>query len=272
MKQFVLEGLTKLGGLGIAAFTRHLMATLDYQAVLYDESMDPSSPDFIGPNIYCFWHEYITVPFYLRGHCDIAMLVSRHQDAEWLSQAARHMGFQTVRGSTNRGGTRALREMLRASRSLNLAITPDGPRGPRRKLAPGPVYLASRLELPLVLMGIGIERPWVLPTWDRFKVPRPYSRVRGIMSPGIRIPSDLDRDGIEEQRQRIELRLNQLTLEAEQWAASGERLANQRPIVRGGRSLIWRRLDRAAKPLLPPPPPHIFRADEVAEDEELRAS
>ena len=118
----------RLGGLSLSLLTRCWMSTLDYQAYFHDEQVDPAHPHFAGQAIYLFWHEYIPFPFYLRGHCNIAMLLSRHADAEWLSVAARHMGFQTIRGSTNRGGTVALRQLLRASRRMLLTITPDGPR------------------------------------------------------------------------------------------------------------------------------------------------
>ena len=90
----------------------------------------------------------------------MAMLLSRHRDAEMLSHAAYHLGFDFVRGSTNRGGVAALRALLAKSRTMHLTITPDGPRGPRRRLAPGCVYLASKLGLPLVVMGYGYDRPW----------------------------------------------------------------------------------------------------------------
>ncbi len=125
------------------------------------------------------------------------MLLSRHRDAEILSYAAHHMGFEFVRGSTNRGGVAALRELLAKSRSMHLTITPDGPRGPRRRLAPGCVYLASKLGLPLVVMGFGYDRPWrVRSAWDQFAMPRPGSRARAVVSGEIFIPPDLDRDGL----------------------------------------------------------------------------
>jgi lysophospholipid acyltransferase (LPLAT)-like uncharacterized protein len=221
----------KLGGLAIYALVRRWISTLDCQALIPDPSVDPAHETFEGPVIYIFWHEYIPCPFYLRPHSNIAMLISRHRDAEWLSQAARYMGFQTVRGSTKRGGEAALRELFRRSRTMNLAITPDGPRGPRRRLASGCIYAASRLGLPLVPFGIGYDKPWRLPTWDRFAVPRPYSRARIMVGPRVWLPSDLDRDGIEQERERVENLLNLLTSEAETWAESGERRTGQMACV-----------------------------------------
>lgn len=227
--------IMRLGGLSIAAATRHWMSTLDYHAVFYDPQVDPASAEFQGPAVFLFWHEYIPFLFYLRGHCNIAMLLSQHQDAEWLSQAARHMGFGTVRGSTRRGGVAALREMMRTSRSMNLTITPDGPRGPRRKLAAGCIYLSSRLGIPLVPIGLGYDRPWrYRRAWDQFAVPRPGSRARAVAGPKIAIPRDLERTGVEHYRVRVERLLNELTETAERWAESRARFEGQRPVQRQG--------------------------------------
>lgn len=225
--------LNKFGGLLVAGFIHQWMGALDYQLALYDEADDPIHPHYSGPAIFLMWHEYLPVPFYVRGHCNIAVLVSQHQDAEWLSNAARHMGFAVVRGSTNRGGVAALLEMLRNGRHMNLALAPDGPRGPRRQLALGPVYLSSRLGIPLIAVGVGYHQPWRNPwSWDRFALPRPFSRARLVFSPRIQVPSSLDRDGLEEARVGVERLLNGLTLAAEQWAESGAHCSLQTPMCR----------------------------------------
>lgn len=214
------------------------MSTLDFRAVYYDPTVDPIHPEFCGPAIFLFWHEYIPFLFYLRGHCRIAMLLSRHRDAEWLAYAARHRGFDTVRGSTNRGGAAALLEMFRCGTAMNLAMTPDGPRGPRRRLAPGPVFVASRLGIPLVPIGLGYDRPWRLATWDRFAVPRLGSRARGVAGPKIFVPAEADRQVLEDYRRHVEAILNVLTVHAENWAASGRCHAHERPLYKG--ATRWR--------------------------------
>jgi hypothetical protein len=225
----------KLGGLAIASITWRWMRTLEYKALYYDRQVDPTVPEFNGPAIFLFWHEYIPFLFYLRGHCNLAMLLSRHQDAEWLSQASRHMGFQTVRGSTNRGGVAALRELLRKSRSMNLAITPDGPRGPRRRLAQGCVFVSSKLGIPLVPIGLGYDRPWRnRRAWDHFAIPRPGSRARAVAGPFVQIPPNLSRDGYEHYRLRVEHLLNTLTECAESWAETGDRRIDEVVVHRQG--------------------------------------
>jgi len=216
----------KLGGLLAAKAARAWMSTLDYRAVFYDRSVDPVM-GIGGPRIYVFWHENILIPLHLRGHCHLAMLLSQHGDAEILAHVAYHMGFDCVRGSSRRGGARALLELAERSRHQHLTITPDGPRGPRRQLAQGPIYLASKLQLPLVPMGYGSDRPWRVNSWDRFAVPRPFSRARAVIGPPLMLPRDLDRDGIECCRQRVERLMTFLTDEAEAWAVSGARKAGE---------------------------------------------
>jgi lysophospholipid acyltransferase (LPLAT)-like uncharacterized protein len=233
--------LHKLGGLLASAAIRAWMDTLDYKVAYHDRTVDPIFPECQGQKIYLFWHEYILFPLYLRGHCNLSMLLSRHRDAEVLSHVAHHMGFDFVRGSTNRGGVAALRQLLAKSRQRHLTITPDGPRGPRRQMAVGPIYLASKLGLPLVLMGYGYDRPWRAASWDRFAIPRPCSRARVIATGEVFVPPDLDRDGLEHHRQSMECLLNRLTQDAESWAQSGRRMACQSVLRRSPGPL---RMDR----------------------------
>ncbi|MGD9631981.1 MAG: lysophospholipid acyltransferase family protein [Pirellulales bacterium] len=216
----------KLSGLlaakGIAAW----MQTLDMRAAFYDRSVDPIHGDG-GPRIYVFWHEYILLPLAIRGNCRLSMLLSQHGDADILARIAGHFGFDCVRGSTYRGGARALWELEERSRTHHLTITPDGPRGPRRQLAQGPIYLASRLQIPIVPMGFGYDRPWRTNSWDRFAVPRMFSRARAVIGPAVSISPDLDRTRLENCRLRTERLLNCLTAEAEAWAVAGSRKAGE---------------------------------------------
>ncbi len=207
--------------LAAAAVIGRWMGTLDYRVDFADPTVDPVHPDYRGAKIYVFWHEGILLPLHLRGHSNISMLLSRHWDANILERVARMMGFGTVRGSSFHGGSAALRELVSRARSGNLTITPDGPRGPRRRLAPGCVFLASTLGIPIVAMGLGYDRPWRLNTWDRFAVPRPWSHARAVVSRAIHVPPALDRDGIERHRSGVERLLVRLSDDAEAWARSG---------------------------------------------------
>jgi hypothetical protein len=114
----------------------------------------------------------------------------------------------------------------------SLILAPDGPRGPRRRLAEGPIFLASRLQMPIVCMGFAFDRPWRQKNWDRFAVPRPFSRARAVISRFVEIPADLDRHRIEDHRFDVEQILNRVTQEAESWAESGRTKPGQMPLLR----------------------------------------
>ena len=165
-----LKSSFAIGGWALAttAVLRHWLGTLDYKVDFADPDVDPVNSAYRGAKIYVFWHENILMPLYLRGHSNISMLLSRHWDANILDRVARMMGFGVVRGSTFHGGSAALRELAERAAEGNLTITPDGPRGPRRRLAPGCVFLASTLGIPIVVMGMGYDRPKRVGTWDRF--------------------------------------------------------------------------------------------------------
>lgn len=220
------ESMNGLAGLLASKLLRRWMATLDYRACYADPQVDPAR-SYGSPRIYVFWHEYMLFPLYLRGNCHISMLMSRHKDADILARLAKLFGFGCVRGSTFRGGAAALRELAHCARRQHIAITPDGPRGPRRVMAQGPVYLASTLGMPIVALGFGYNQPWRMKSWDRFATPRPFSRARAWVSEEVWIPPALGRDGIEFHRKRVQQTLDAVTQRAEAWAATGVRRADE---------------------------------------------
>lgn len=198
----------------------------------YDRSADPARPEYDEHVIYCFWHEYISVVLPRWGHTPLTVLCSHHRDGELVNQIASSLGLNIVRGSTNRGGLSAIRKLKRNSAFSSFAITPDGPRGPRRELAMGPIYLASVLKMPIVPIGVGISKSRRLDTWDRFALPRLSSRVRMVFGPKVRVPKRLNRDALENMRAGVEHLLNDLTKEAESWAESKRKLIGEQPFVR----------------------------------------
>jgi|688.fasta_scaffold00886_38 lysophospholipid acyltransferase (LPLAT)-like uncharacterized protein len=211
--------VARFGGWLLSQFLENWMSTLCFRMASYEKGNDPSESDFKGPAIFLLWHEYIPFPFYLRPRCHMALLISQHGDAELLSQAARFRGLNTVRGSSTRGGVTAIKKLLDDESRTSLCITPDGPKGPRRQLALGAIFLASKLGFPLIPLGFGYDRPWRnTRAWDHFAIPRPGSRARAVIGPKLYVPNDLERDELEQWRQHIETALNQVTTEAEQWA------------------------------------------------------
>lgn len=214
-----VRGMRGFAGRAFSRFLRVAMSSLRFEAVYADETLDPVR-QIGGPRIYLVWHEYLLAPLHLRPDANVAILVSRHPDADVLEAIAQESGFDCVRGSTNRGGVAALRELAARGQQQHLVITPDGPRGPRRELAAGSVYLASRLQLPIVPIAVAYDRLWRFRSWDRFAIPWPFTTGRVMLGKELRVQADLDRAGLEQRRLEIEQEFRRLTEEAEAWAAT----------------------------------------------------
>ncbi len=225
------------GGTLLAFGIRAWMRTLDSRIACYEPKMDPAVASFEGPAIFVIWHEYLALPPCNRRGCDVTMLLSQHRDAHWLTEVISQFGFKTVRGSTSRGGVQAILQIRRNNRGTSLVITPDGPRGPRRELSSGCVFLAGLLGIPIVPLGCGFDSPWRnTGAWDKFAIPRPSSRARIVLGPAIRVPRKLSKDEIEDYRLYIESVLVAVTLEAETWAADGSMRVGERgffPVPKG---------------------------------------
>jgi lysophospholipid acyltransferase (LPLAT)-like uncharacterized protein len=219
--------LIKAMGFVIAWLVRLWIGTLRYRYRPMGENFDPNRPNFQGRYLYAFWHENILVPAYRYGRRDIHVLISEHADGRMIAEACRHLGFRVVRGSATRGGARAVRQMHRLSRSAHLAITPDGPRGPRRRVQPGVVYLAALTGLPIVPFGIAFSRAWRMRSWDRFAVPWPWSEAVCVTAEPIRVPEGLDKEQMEQYRLRVEEAMNAATETAERWVRTKIALAAQ---------------------------------------------
>ena len=109
--------------------------------------------------------------------------------------------------------------MIRWIERGQIAVIPDGPRGPRRHVELGLIYLASRTQAPIVLVGVGYDRPWRMPTWDRFALPRPWSKAVVVTTEPITIPKGADKKQLEEYRLQIEKALVEVSDYAEQLAS-----------------------------------------------------
>jgi lysophospholipid acyltransferase (LPLAT)-like uncharacterized protein len=210
------------------------MRTLRLRYRALGPDVDPLRPGLEGRYIYAFWHENFLMPLsrYTRGN--IRIIVSQHADGELITAVGRHFGMKTVRGSTTRGGIEAMRQLLRHSRDGHLALTPDGPRGPRRRVQTGVVYLAARTGLPIVPAGMGYRRPWRLRSWDRFAIPRPGTVMTLVVGHPITVPENCDRSQMEYYRRLVEERLLQVSAIAEAWAETGQCPIPQEPPALAG--------------------------------------
>ncbi len=251
----------KLVGQMNALWMPRALDLLNLRIYHYDRSVDPARPEYNQHGVIAFWHEYIVTVLPRWGRTPTTALCSQHRDGEWVNQTAASLGLHVVRGSSSRGGAKAIRKIRENCKFSSIAITPDGPRGPRRVMAAGPIYMASLLQIPLVMLGVGISNPIRLNTWDRFAIPRPSSRVRMVFGPKVHVPRKLDREGLEHYRLKAEQLLNDLTSEAENWAESNQKVSGAQPFYRVRRT---NRLE-FSEPVSPP-------QDRIAEAQLMRAA
>lgn len=221
--RFRPRGPSALGAFGVAGagLLRLWLGTLQFRYRPLGPDVDPRRRSLGARFIYAMWHETLLLPVQRFARSDISVLVSTHADAELIAQICRRLRVGVVRGSTTRGGVEALRGLLARGRRMHLALTPDGPRGPRRRVQPGVVYLASRLGLPLVPTGFGFERPWRAGSWDRMVLPRPGTRARCVTGAPIAVPADADRERLELARRQLEAAIETATAHAQRWAETG---------------------------------------------------
>ncbi|RUM63991.1 MAG: hypothetical protein DSZ05_07990 [Sulfurospirillum sp.] len=134
------------------------------------------------PALVAFWHgEILMNPFIYRKFMKdqkYALMISEHFDGELIARAASFFGFDFVRGSSSKGAVKALKESFRLiDQGIGLAITPDGPRGPRHSIADGIVAIAQKKRLPIVVYRYTASRFWQLKSWDKFVIPKPFSTL-----------------------------------------------------------------------------------------------
>ena len=164
-----------------------------------------------GQYILCFWHARFVMMPYVYPHDRIAVLVSRHRDSQMLSRILARFGFAFAWGSSTVGGAQGLRDALRMIKDgHDLGITPDGPRGPRRRVKPGVVAMARLSGLPIVPVSFSAGPARRLGSWDRTLVPLPFARGLFVYGEAHRIPRDADEAEQEDHRLAIEAELDRL--------------------------------------------------------------
>ena len=169
------------------------------------------------PIIAAFWHQRLLMMPFLPRWGKVGMLISQHRDGEFIARAVKLFGVDAVRGSTTRGGLSALRGMIRSFRAgANLAITPDGPQGPKHVVQIGVVELARQTGAPIFPVTYSASRRKVFASWDNFILPLPFCRVAYVWGEPLFVPREISKEGLEEKRLLLQERLRQITEEADQ--------------------------------------------------------
>ena len=163
-----------------------------------------------------FWHQRLLMMPFIPFRGRAGMLISQHLDGEFIARAVKPFGIDSVRGSTTRGSLSALRGMVRYYQNGgNLAITPDGPQGPRHKVQMGVIELAKQTGAPLFPVAYGASWKKVFNSWDHFVLPLPFSKVVFLWGEPVFVPRDSDREQMELKRLELEDRLLRISEEAD---------------------------------------------------------
>ena len=171
--------------------------------------------------IYVLWHGRLLPLSYHHRHWNLVTLISASSDGEYIARVVERWGYEVVRGSSSRGGGEALRHLVRHSRAgRSLAITPDGPRGPRQTMKPGPLLVAQLTGAALLPIAAGTDRAWWFEGWDRFLVPRPFARIRIVYGEPVFVPRDADAAMLAALSTEVEQRINEVTERADRAADS----------------------------------------------------
>jgi lysophospholipid acyltransferase (LPLAT)-like uncharacterized protein len=169
--------------------------------------------------IYVSWHQRFFPGITLfASRKPITIMISQSRDGELISKIVHRLGWRPVRGSSSRGGRDALREIKTlVHKGYRVGHIVDGPRGPLGVVKPGLILIAQFSEMPIIPTITSAERKWVFNSWDRFMIPKPFSRVIFRFGDEIYVPRDLRGDAFEKKRSSIENTLKKLYAETDSW-------------------------------------------------------
>lgn len=129
--------------------------------------------------LYVFWHENMLPPLFTHRGRKVGVIVSPSRDGELISRILRLLGFKTFRGDTKERGSKALIELINyGKKGYEIAITPDGPKGPRRKAKKGVLLIAKKTTLPILAVRINADKAFRFSSWDRFMLPYPFTKIK----------------------------------------------------------------------------------------------
>lgn len=166
--------------------------------------------------IFAFWHGRMIMMPFLRPPGEFAVLSSHHNDGTLITTCMKRFDIHAIRGSKKSGGSEAVRELIEAAaHGVNLAITPDGPRGPFQVAAPGAIYVAMRTGLPIICISFSAARHWRLRSWDKFMVPKPFSHIHFTASEPMMVPANLDDSQLADAVAVMQQELNKITMQAD---------------------------------------------------------
>lgn len=168
--------------------------------------------------IYALWHDRIFAGTYFLRDLGIVVLTSKSFDGEYIARFLTRFGFGAVRGSSSRGGVRALVEMIRLMKNgLPMAFTVDGPRGPRYEAKSGPVMLAKKTGNPILPFIVECKSFWTMKSWDKLQIPKPFTKASVFFAEPIYVDQDADDSTVEARRIELQYALDGIVKKGEDW-------------------------------------------------------
>lgn len=169
--------------------------------------------------VFVAWHGRSLIPANLFMGKGYWALISLSRDGEIQNNIFQRFGFQTIRGSTGRGGVKAALQMARKLKEGEvLAFTPDGPRGPTHKCQEGVILMAEKSGAPIIPICASAKRRWLIKSWDRYMIPKPFTSVFVVLGEPIPVPANLGETGRAEYAERVEIAINRAEKQAESLA------------------------------------------------------
>jgi lysophospholipid acyltransferase (LPLAT)-like uncharacterized protein len=169
--------------------------------------------------VLAFWHGTMLLPWYLHGSKNFAALTSKSKDGDLLAKILKKWNYKVIRGSSSTGGDVALGIMVDyAKNKYSVAITPDGPRGPKQNFKAGAVVTAKKAGIPLILAGVGFKRKFILSNWDKFEIPYFFTTAKIIYSDPVYVNSKLSYEETAEVISRCDAELKKLQQRAEKFS------------------------------------------------------
>jgi lysophospholipid acyltransferase (LPLAT)-like uncharacterized protein len=207
--RFVNWMIAKLGTWALKAL--FLTVRVDHRKVVEDGTPYQAATGSIR-YCFCIWHDAILTAVFSSKTYKLSGLISRHQDGSYLSDAVQMVGIIPVRGSASRGGAQATKQLIDQP-DLHVCITPDGPRGPRRIMKDGIVFLASRTGRPIVPTTLTASSYWSIPGgWSDMLVPKPFSKALLLAGAPIEVPAELTREQISEYAELVQKEMDRMDL------------------------------------------------------------
>jgi lysophospholipid acyltransferase (LPLAT)-like uncharacterized protein len=183
--------------------------------------IDRLSPEKHKSAIIVLWHGRLFVPMICLKKRGVYVLVSEHRDGEIITSSLEAAGYDTVRGSSTRGGARALVEIIKlVKKGAQIAFTPDGPKGPKWKVQAGAVYVAAKTGVPIIPIIGSAKRSYYFNSWDSFQFPKPFSKSVFHVGEPYYVTGGMDAENIEFHRAAVEKMLVDLTEETDALAGA----------------------------------------------------